>query len=425
MCLIIEKPKGQTIPAWILRTASCDNPHGTGAWITDPKGNAATVEKALDYEGEKKVLAKANRKGVRSIIHFRLATHGDKDLANCHPVEVPLNRRDGYRQWVIHNGIFSGLGHERQTESDTAHFARLVASIGGKDPRRLMTDVTVHDVLALLGGSGNRYVLVDSAGSSVLFHPKLWEDYHGLRCSNTHFDTWRGYGAWGDDEYEDVRPGRVWSSSTGSTDSAYCSHDPDPTYVDGAKRVGSMGRPSRNESMDLLERSGFNILGIRKDGTTVRSTAEAASELPDRWDVRSLYTIAPTFWSDAYWIRLDDGKVMSCSAETLIRWAEDAWTTGISADALQSYGQDHGPRSLTVPIAANRFDLLRAAGAFNITIETTEPEPVQWEPIRQQMELARVTDEAEAAVRPLTLEDIAADERDRRARRKNRKGRTS
>ncbi len=58
----------------------------------------------------------------RVIVHFRWATHGGYDIANCHPFQVSP------QSFLFHNGTFAGVDGE-EDESDTRQVAARMAKI--------------------------------------------------------------------------------------------------------------------------------------------------------------------------------------------------------------------------------------------------------------------------------------------------------
>jgi hypothetical protein len=123
MCVILYKAKRRFVSDEIIRTCWKNNPHGAGAmWFGN--GKVETFKVHMD-EGVEKFIEmyhaiKPEKKRVA--LHFRIATHGDKSLSNCHPHRVNDD------MWLVHNGIISNIP-TKGAESDTAAFARLLGGL--------------------------------------------------------------------------------------------------------------------------------------------------------------------------------------------------------------------------------------------------------------------------------------------------------
>lgn len=85
---------------------------------------------------------------LRLIIHGRLATHGEKNIDGCHPIEIDCPKCDV--DYVIHNGIVTrhyydredhrSEGHEYTTDVDS----EVIAHEYGSVPTDFDTDETEH-----------------------------------------------------------------------------------------------------------------------------------------------------------------------------------------------------------------------------------------------------------------------------------------
>lgn len=165
MCLIVHREKGR-IPWETLEYNRYKNPDGFG--IAFRSGGNLVVEKFLKSEaaGFLERLREVNSKRVEAVYHFRLATHGDLSIANCHPFEYE-DPQEG-RVLVFHNGIIdiktSG------GESDTAAFVRLVLA---RLPSRWWADNALRFLVE--GSIGWSRMLVMTESETVRFPTKQWE----------------------------------------------------------------------------------------------------------------------------------------------------------------------------------------------------------------------------------------------------------
>ncbi|MCZ2442248.1 MAG: class II glutamine amidotransferase [Flavobacteriales bacterium] len=117
MCCIIHRPKGAPqIKEEYIRSIIIWNGDGWG--ISYHNGNDIVISKSLDM---KKVISKIRdleKKDVEFLFHARYATHGKKDLINCHPYQV----KPGV---LFHNGTINTYIYD-EDKSDTWHFAKLL-----------------------------------------------------------------------------------------------------------------------------------------------------------------------------------------------------------------------------------------------------------------------------------------------------------
>ena len=127
--------------------------------------------------------------------HLRMRTHGNIDLANCHPYEV-LNRAEhGIDLWLMHNGILSTGNKANEKMSDTWHYINdyLKPMLAGNP------DFAFHPAFKALvsdhiGGS-NKFVLMDNEGRQVVINEDAGVYWGGLWLSNTY--AWSASGSAG------------------------------------------------------------------------------------------------------------------------------------------------------------------------------------------------------------------------------------
>lgn len=187
MCLLIVKPKGRHINRdWITHGAKA-NPHGNGAaWIE--KDGMWTIRSVCSADSFAKT-AMDRIKDRPAIIHFRLATHGKKDDANCHP--FPLL----HGWWMAHNGIIAGLEHPEK--SDTAMYAEILKCRMELDPDYLEKEESLEQMEIEIGWS--KLAFLNQEGRHIIVNEKdgTWEN--GVWFSNDGhkepkpFHHWEGY----------------------------------------------------------------------------------------------------------------------------------------------------------------------------------------------------------------------------------------
>ncbi len=125
MCLIIVKPPNVTIPhAELVRGFSSN---GDGAGLMYSKDGVLFIIKDIfdSFINFKKIYDEAVKISNNGpiVVHFRIATSGQKDKLNCHPFCV--NEKLG----LAHNGFFSEMSSRAEPLSDTALFSQLLGSL--------------------------------------------------------------------------------------------------------------------------------------------------------------------------------------------------------------------------------------------------------------------------------------------------------
>lgn len=119
MCLLCFIPPNETPKEEHLLNACKNNPDGFGFAFLTTKG--FVVERSMTYP---ELVAKFYRTRKKypdapALFHARLATHGTKNLDNCHPFYVAGNKDI----LLAHNGILPVHIAENDTRSDTKVFA--------------------------------------------------------------------------------------------------------------------------------------------------------------------------------------------------------------------------------------------------------------------------------------------------------------
>lgn len=171
MCVIIIKPAGKQLPTdYELRQAHAHNPHGCGF-----------VSKTCNYKGMnfETFLEKIHEVPVNEncIIHFRLATHGSKCKANCHP----FNRGT---IWFAHNGILSIRPEGDMTDSETAFQNIIYPAIQKYGFKSAYVSRVVNKIIGC-----SKFAMMDEHGNIRTFGQYI--SYQGRMYSNLHhIDRW-------------------------------------------------------------------------------------------------------------------------------------------------------------------------------------------------------------------------------------------
>jgi hypothetical protein len=127
-----------------------------------------------------------NIQGRDCAFHLRMRTHGDIDLANCHPYEV-LNRAEhGIDLWLMHNGVLATGNQADPRYSDTWHYINdYLKPILITNP-----DFAFHpsfsDLIGKHIGVSNKFVLMDNEGRQAVINQDSGVYWGGLWLSNTY-----------------------------------------------------------------------------------------------------------------------------------------------------------------------------------------------------------------------------------------------
>ena len=122
MCLLIYKNSNVIIPEDHLKEAFDNNSHGAGFTVrmVNEAGDGYLHRERGFFKYADFIEAYRPFASNQGIIHFRLATAGKKDEANCHPFEVNPSVHMG------HNGIISIAQSVSKDYSDTWHYNELI-----------------------------------------------------------------------------------------------------------------------------------------------------------------------------------------------------------------------------------------------------------------------------------------------------------
>jgi hypothetical protein len=156
------------------------NPDGGG--IAYPDGERIVVEKAMHFaEFWKQYRRALKATGGRTpiLIHMRIATHGEIDLANTHPFRV-----DDFTV-MAHNGVLHDCAPNKwEQRSDTRVF---VEDFLPKLPSNWLDDEHLSLMVdAFVSGNRLMFLSVDPNLKAEVYRFGRWENYKGLHLSNTY-----------------------------------------------------------------------------------------------------------------------------------------------------------------------------------------------------------------------------------------------
>lgn len=164
MCLIIASQDGK-LPDWeYVSQGYKDNPHSWG--IMSSNGKRISIYRGLDKASFERAYSKLG--GDPYVIHFRWATHGKIDIANCHPFEVAPGLM------MAHNGVIK-IEQHRKDKSDTWHYAKHLRQLGltrdnftvSENLLSIGIDIGPHNRVAFLSRNGDLRIVNESSGTDV------------------------------------------------------------------------------------------------------------------------------------------------------------------------------------------------------------------------------------------------------------------
>ena len=118
MCIAIYDPSNKPMTEETWNRCFTANPDGNGIAWYDPVKHLVNIEKSMTNDLYKRYVELVQKYKV--MVHFRIATHGSTNLANCHPFY--LANGDA----MIHNGIITGYGDTKLDRSDTRDFIKTI-----------------------------------------------------------------------------------------------------------------------------------------------------------------------------------------------------------------------------------------------------------------------------------------------------------
>ena len=186
MCLAIYKPKGVEIPKKNLKRGFEENDHGCGfAYAIHGR---IEIAKGFKSFGEFWDSVKPLQPRYPMLIHFRLATHGDRTPANMHPFSVCKGKFA-----VIHNGIINIK--TEGNKSDTATFCSQVLEPMYR--KHYMDDSGLKYLIETSIGSGNKIAVLRCDGRHMIYNESSGHWHKGAWYSNDSYkETSRKWSNW-------------------------------------------------------------------------------------------------------------------------------------------------------------------------------------------------------------------------------------
>jgi hypothetical protein len=174
MCLLIYKNANITIAEDHLETAFNANPHGAGFVVrmVNEDGTSYLHRERGFFKYSDFIEAYRPFAMEQGIVHFRLATAGLKNEANCHPFEVSSAVH------MAHNGIIPIAQSISKEHSDTWHYVeQVIKPIADRDPESLWNCNAIQFLFAQSIG-GSKLAFLHEDGRYLLINEEAghWDD---------------------------------------------------------------------------------------------------------------------------------------------------------------------------------------------------------------------------------------------------------
>lgn len=183
MCLIIHKPASAVISRQLADDVFTRNKDGFGLVYHNPENMTVNAVKVLGNRDQIWEVLQAHMHH-ELIIHWRMQTHGDVDLTNCHPYEL---MPDGpVPSYMMHNGVLSTGNAADKTKSDTWHYIRdYLRPLLAQNPE-LIHNPAFHALVGSHIGGSNKFAIMDARGEVSIINRKSGVDFKGMWFSNTY-----------------------------------------------------------------------------------------------------------------------------------------------------------------------------------------------------------------------------------------------
>lgn len=180
MCLIITQPAGRTLSRAHLVDIYGRN--GDGFGIMRAIGGKLHVWRTVGDVADMLALYYAHAAGRACVLHWRMATHGDVNVANAHPFVLTSDIA------VVHNGMLD-VGTPTRGMSDTWHMAHHVLAPIARDNPDALFSADMERVLGGMIGTTNKLVFAHADGRVAIVNRAAGVEHDGCWYSNTY--AWR------------------------------------------------------------------------------------------------------------------------------------------------------------------------------------------------------------------------------------------
>lgn len=188
MCVIINKEAGKSFSKAQIEAAATRNAHGYGAMWFDPEVRRIKTEKRLfSSPSDIMTLFEDAHKDKHIAFHFRLATHGSKTDANCHPFQVLSLEEDGVDMYMMHNGVISWVTREGDITDSEAFATKYLKPILKLNPLLVESPEFKKLISEAIGGSKLLFMYTSGDSYKVsIINESLGAKLNECWVSNTH-----------------------------------------------------------------------------------------------------------------------------------------------------------------------------------------------------------------------------------------------
>ena len=180
MCILIHQPKDSCFTSKQLEDFYQKNPDGFGAIVK--RGETVEVIKSIGNLQEIEDLYYDQVACHEAVIHFRMKTHGEIDIANCHPYEVVPGI------WMAHNGILATGNAADPKMSDTWHYIQdYLKPIIAKNPE-LITEPAFLKLVGAHIGNSNKFAFMNEKGEVGIVNKNAGYTFWDL--ANKELEVW-------------------------------------------------------------------------------------------------------------------------------------------------------------------------------------------------------------------------------------------
>lgn len=176
MCIAIMKSENKKISKTTLQRCYDANPDGAGFMFAEDKELHVKKGYFTFKEFYKEYKPHENK---QVLLHFRIKTHGPIDKNNCHPFLV--NNGLGF----IHNGIISGYGDDKQSDTIQFNNAILKKIVNKHGNIGLFEDPVVELIENVIGYS--KLVFLDRHGNYRIMNEEKGHWNNGVWYSNNSY----------------------------------------------------------------------------------------------------------------------------------------------------------------------------------------------------------------------------------------------
>ena len=232
MCILIKHSAQTSFSDALLRDFFTHNPDGFGIMYGD--GKKLHVTKTMGSVEEVIQLYRDIAEGRDCVIHYRMRTHGNTDLDNCHPYRVTDDL------WMAHNGVLATGNKSDPTKSDTWHFIENIIKPIAEADIDLIFDADWQAMIGTMIGTNNKFAFAHSDGRIAVINEKSGINYANAWLSNTY--------AWSAEQFGAVSYAKSYSYPYGSRHNWMTGDDFETGYE--SAYIGNV-KPKKSDVVDL------------------------------------------------------------------------------------------------------------------------------------------------------------------------------